>query len=199
MLYPALPDPAPRLAAVPVAALLTHFAAALPWLDNAYGLVQTGVDKSRLQRYPQLYRNDGSRQVTDLRMDERMQALSWFEYDGPSLYEPDESVGGTSGYFRHQLAVVLWLNLDRLAPGRADDCADEVVEDFFVRGLLASPLGGELRPERIERDPARVFERYRWEPATHQLLMHPYAACRIPFEVLSPFSGCVAPFEIVTV
>lgn len=187
------PNPSPRLASKPVGALLEHFATALPWLTDRYGLVQTGVEKDGKGLYPQVYRNDGTAFTTDVRPDESMKALCWFERDGPSLFEPDGSVNLT-GMWRHQLAVVVWLNLKLIAPTLTHDYAEELAEDFLARGLLDSPLGGDLMPERIEFQAERVFERYRWSPVTHQLLMYPFSGFRIPFEVLQRFAKCAPAF-----
>jgi hypothetical protein len=187
------PNPNPRLASKPIGVLLDHFATALPWLSDAHGLVQTGLAKNGKERYPQLYRQDGQQYTTDLRPDQRMQALCFFERDGPSLFESDDSLNVT-GAWRHQLAAVVWLNLKKLATDRPYDFSEEVAEDFLARGLLSSPLGSDLQPERIEHQSERVFERYKWDQQTHQLLMYPYAGFRIPFTVLQRFTRCSVPF-----
>lgn len=188
-----LVNPSPRLASQPVGVLLEHFATALPWLTHRYGLVQTGIDKKGQQRYPQVPRNDGTRMSTDVRPDQKMGALCFFERDGPSLYESDDSLHVT-GAWRHQLAVVVWLNLERIAAERDYDFSEELAEDFLARGLLSSPLGANLDPERIEHQSERVFERYRWDAATHQLLLYPFAGFRIPFTVRQRFTRCGPPF-----
>lgn len=190
------PNPNPRLASKPVGTLLAHFATALPWLTDAYGLVQTGVDKTGKERYPQLYRNDGSRMLTDIRPDQKMAALSWFERDGPSLFEPDEAGGGS---WLHQLAVVVWLNLPLIDAARGYDFSEELAEDFLTYGLLESPLGFDLMPERIEFQSERVFERYRWDVATHQLLLYPFAGFRIPFNVRTPYAKVCGRFTPLSV
>ena len=186
-----LENPTPALAAKPVGALLAHFAEALPWLTDRYGLVQTGVDKDSKERYPQIYRNDGSRLTTDIRPNEAMGALCFFEHDGPALFESDDA---GRGWWRYQLALVVWANLPKIDPKRGYDFTEELAADVFQRGLLASPLGFDLQPERIEFQSERVFERYRWDPATHQLLLFPFTGFRIPFTVVAPDMMCRPAF-----
>lgn len=188
-----LPNPTAALASAAAGRLLPHLQAELPWLTDRYGLVQTGIDKKSRERYPQVYRNDGSRFVTDIRPEEAMGALSWLEFDGPTLVDYDDALQ-VSGTYTFQLAAVVWCNLKRLDPLRGYDFTELLAEDY-LRALGSSPFGPLLTPERIEQQVERVFERYRWEPATHQLLVYPFSGFRIPFTLRQTFvRGCAAGF-----
>lgn len=188
--------PAPALAAVPVNALLTHFATALPWVTSRFGLVQTGVDKNNQERYPQIYRQDGKKEVADVRPDDRDAARLWFEYDGPDLIDFSDILAG-AGTYRFQLALVGWCHLAKIDPLRTYDFTDMLAADV-LRAMLSCPgFEGRIIPERIERQAERVFERYRWEPAKHQLIFGgKFGAFRIPFEAVVEDTSlkCVAPF-----
>lgn len=188
-----LPIPEPALAQVPVEELLRHFSTALPWLSDPHGLVQTGIAKDGKSKRPQLYLQDGDLFTKALHPDQRMKALSWFEYEGPADMQWDDPVP-VSGYLTHQLAAVVWVNLPAIDPNRPYDFTPELAQDFLVRGLLASPLLGDIQPASIEQRAERVFLRYPGWPENQQLLMHPFGGFRIPFTVRSRLVACPLPF-----
>lgn len=193
MLYPAptaIPDP--QLAQAPVHTLLAHFATALPWLTDAYGLVQTGVDKNK-NKAPQLYLQNGGLLHVDVLPDEKMGALSFFEYDGPAEFEWADPLH-LSGYVTHPLALVVWANLPLVDPNRGYDFSAELATDMLTRGLLGSPLGADLTPGSIEQRAERVFQRYQFPPERQQLLMYPFAGFRVPFTVRAKYAACQQPF-----
>lgn len=184
----------PQMAQQPIMTLLHHFSTALSsWLSDAYGLVQTGVDKTGKHRIPQLYLQNGGIYSTDLYPDHRMKALCFFEYEGPSTLNFDDPLN-RSGEWTHNLAAVVWLNLCAIDPNRRYDFSDELADDFLTRGLLASPLGYRVVPAGIERRNERIFQRYNFPQERQQLLMHPYAGFRIPFTVTQPYVACALPF-----
>lgn len=186
--------PNPALANKHVQQLMTHFAGALPWLSHCYGLVQTGQRKvgTKVETYPQIYLQDGGRETDDLRPDERMKALCFFERNGSSEIDwADDMHQG--GHISHPLAAVVWLNL-KLIDRRPYDFSDELAMDFLTTGLLDSPLGAELTPDRLEQQIERVFSRYSFAPSDKQLLMYPFAGFRLPFTVREEYYACPTPF-----
>lgn len=182
-----------QLAQRSVATLLAHFATALPWLTDVYGLVQTGTDKTGKNLYPQLYAPNVDGQTTDIRPDGAMAALCFFERDGPSRIDWADDLN-TAGDWEHPLAAVLWLNLPLLDATRTDDFTEEVVQDFLQYGLRASPIGAYITPERVELQQERVWQRYRWAEAEQQYSMYPYASIRLPFTVRQRYEPCPARF-----
>ncbi|MBG8556161.1 hypothetical protein [Hymenobacter guriensis] len=190
-----LPIASPRLAQRPVHTLLDAFAAGLPWLSNAYGLVQTGqrVVNKKAERFPQLYLQDGSGKHADLRPDEKQATLSFFERNGPDSFDWDEGAEGIAGKWSHPLAMVLWANLPRI-DNRGYDYSDELMADA-MRVLTDTLPDAEVLT--VERRPEEVFRRYGWEVAQHQLLMYPYAAARIVFIAHTPgLIDCTGPFTV---
>lgn len=188
-----LPIPNPALAQQPVQVLLAHLAAALPWLSNAYGLVQTGVEPNTKNKLPVLYQQDGGALSQYVYPDQDAKAVAWFERDGPVSIEWVDGLH-LSGRMSYPLAAVVWLNLPAIDPNRGYDFSDELAQDFLARGLLASPLGAQLIPEAIEQRQERVFARYAWPVERQQLCLWPYAAFRLPFTVRQPYvAGCL-PF-----
>lgn len=190
---PPLAIPAPPLAHAPVQALLEHFATALPWLSDGYGLVQTGVAKDGKGRYPQLYRQDGGLHSIDVYPDQKMKALCWFEREGRSTLNWNDPLHQAAEW-THQVAVVVWLNLRLIDPARTYDFSDELLTDFLAHGLLRSPLGPRLTFEEVEQRNERIFQRYNFPPERQQLLMHPYAAFRVPLSITQRYDACPAPF-----
>lgn len=188
-----LPIPSPALAQKPVETMLAHFATALPWLTNAYGLVQTGVLNDGKNRIPQLYQQDGSLHSLDLYPDQASATLSFFEYNGPADIAFDDPVN-QSGTITHQLAAVVWLNLTRIDPKRPHDFSPELALDFLTRGLLQSHAAGVVTPGEIEQRSERVFQRYNFPQERQQLLMWPFAGFRIPFTVSQRYVACAVPF-----
>jgi len=188
------PIPNPQLAQAPVETLLAHFATALPWLDNAYGLVQTGVLKDKA-KMPQLYEQNGTLYHRDLYPDDSLATLLFFERDGAS-----EIVWGDAlhlaGHYVHPLALVCWLNLPLIDPLRGYDFSSELALDVLTRGLLKSPdgLSGLIEPGEIEQRSERIFQRYAFPQERQQLLMWPFAGFRIPFTVKQQYRPCDAPF-----
>jgi hypothetical protein len=193
---PTPPFPANGLATGPIATLLAHFARALPWLSDAHGLVQTGVDNTGKHKYPQRYEPGGNgRDVLALYPDQTMGALCFFERDGPSKLEWADQQG-ISGDWLHPLAVVVWCNLSTLDPKRSDDFTDELLNDFLGRGLLGiPPLDSFLTPGGVEQQAERVFARYNFPAERQQLLVYPFSGFRIPFTLRQRYaSNCAAPF-----
>jgi hypothetical protein len=194
MLDPATAIISPQLAQAPVAILLEHFAATLPWLSDAYGLVQTGTAKDGKSKTPQLYRQDGSLHHIDVSPDDRMKSLLFFERTGASSVEWNDATQ-RAGTWTHSYAAVMWLNLPRIDKGRDYDFTDELLQDFLFRGLRDSPLASALQFEEAEQRSERVFSRYTNWPVNQQLLMHPYSGFRVPFTVAQSANVCVAPFS----
>jgi hypothetical protein len=195
MLYPALPLPVTPLATGPVQVLLEHFATALPWLSDAYGLVQTGVANDGKNRVPQLYRQDGGLQSLNLYPDQKMKALCFFEREGQSTVEWKDPIH-VAGEWTHSLAVVVWLNLPLIDPLRTYDFTEELLADFLTRGLLQSPLATKLTFEGAEQRNERIFQRYNFPPERQQLLMYPYSGFRVPFTVTQKYDACGPGFAI---
>lgn len=181
------------LATSPVATLQAHLSAALPWISNVHGLVQTGTDKTGRNKYPQVYEGAGM-DVAGLYPDDSMKALCFFERDGPAALDwTDEQ--NMAAQAEHALAVVVWVNLARIDPQRTADYTDALAVDFLVRGLLHSPLSVYLSPGEIEQRAERVFARYNFPPERQQLLVYPFSGFRIPFTLKLPFMpACAVPF-----
>jgi hypothetical protein len=178
----------PHLARKPVAVLLEHFAATVPWLSDLFGLVQTGVDKTGKNRYPQIYQGGGGRELVNIQPDEQMKGLLFIERDGPSTIKWNDALH-LAGTWSHPLAAVAWLNLPKIED-RAYDFSDELAQQFLFEGLLNSPLGAYLEAEQIEQRAAFIFQRYNFPQERQQLLMYPYAGFRIPFVVRECFAVC---------
>jgi hypothetical protein len=193
MLDTARAIPAPYLAQAPVEALLSHFATALPWLTNPYGLVQTGVDKKGTHRYPQLYRQDGGLHHMDVYPEQTAAAVSFFEYNGPTEVAFTDPMQYT-GDLTHPLALVAWVNLQEIDPQRGYDFSSELALDVLTQGLQRSPLGSRLVVGEIEQRAERIFARYSFPQERQQLLMYPFAGFRIPFTVTQRYVPCAAPF-----
>ncbi|GAA4393586.1 hypothetical protein [Hymenobacter koreensis] len=188
--------PDPMLAQMPVHQLLAAFATELPWLSHAYGLAQTGQRKveNRTERYAQIYQQDGSGRLLDIRPDAGMQALCFFERNGPSSFEWDEGAIGISGSWTHPLALVLWANLPAI-DHRGYDYSDALVSDA-VRVLTQTAPNAEVVTD--ERRSDEVFRRYGWDVAQHQLMTYPYAAARLVFFAHSPgLVSCQGPFAVL--
>lgn len=184
----------PQLAQAPVATLLEHFAATLSWLSDGYGLVQTGTANDGKTKLPQLYRQDGGLDHIDVYPDQKMKSLLFFERNGVSTVEWDDAQH-LSGTWTHRYAAVVWLNLKLIDESRDYDFTEELIQDFCMRGLRASPLTVRLTFEEAEQRSERIFSRYTNWPVNKQLLMHPFSAFRVPFEVTQPVDTCPAPFE----
>lgn len=186
--------PTPQLAQEPVQALLAHFATALPWLTHRYGLVQTGYrqEGTKTEKYPQLYPQDGAVFHLDIRPDETRKALCFFEREGQSRFAWDPGAEGIAGQWTHPLALVVWCNLPLIDAERGHDFSDELARDVVRALLLAGVDLGSDEPQ-LEQRPERIFQRYGWEVAKHQLLMYPFAAFRITFRATHPDipAGCV--------
>lgn len=193
MLDPANAIISPQLAQAPIAVLLEHFAATLPWLSDAYGLVQTGTLNDGKSKVPQLYRQDGSIYHIDVAPDDTMQSLLFFERTGPSTISWDDPQQ-MSGNWTHNLAAVMWLNLKRIDKDRDYDFTEELLADFLIRGLRNSPLASRLSFEEAEQRSERICSRYTNWPTNQQLLMHPFSGFRVPFSVTQPVDTCPAPF-----
>jgi hypothetical protein len=184
--------PDPRLAQKAVQNILIQLGTILPWISHAYGLVQTGqrvVDK-KTYLYPQLYRQDGSPYFLDLRPDQGMQAMAFFERNGPSTVEWDEGAMNIAGTWRHPVAMVVWCHLPAIDPRRRYDFSDELAADV-LRALTSIGLDIETIEQRAEQ----VFARYRLQLADQQLLMYPFAGFRIPMVLTDRYSPCAAPFQ----
>jgi hypothetical protein len=184
--------PNPLLAQQPVSVLLAHFATALPWLTNPYGLVQTGVDKQG-HRYPQLYRQDGGLHSMAVYPEQTAPAVSFFEYDGPTDISFTDAMQ-YSGELTHPLALVAWLNLKEIDPKRTYDFSAELALDMLTQGLQKSPLGHSLVVSQIEQRAERIFNRYSFPQERQQLLMYPFAGFRVPFTVTQLYAPCAVPF-----
>ena len=183
------------LAAAAVATLRAHLTATLPWLSDVYGLVQTGTDKTGRNKYPQVYEGAANGlDVAGLYPDDTMSALCFFERDGPAAFEWTDGQS-MAAQAEHALALVVWVNLQRIDPLRTEDFTDALAVDVLVRGLLRSPLGVYLTPGEVEQRAERVFARYNFPPERQQLLVYPYAGFRIPFTLKLPFMpACAVPF-----
>jgi hypothetical protein len=193
MLDPANALLSPQLAQAPIATLLEYFPTVLPWLSDAYALVQTGTAKDGKTKLPQLYRQDGSLHHIDVHPDDKMKSLLFFERNGVSTIEWNDPLQ-QAGTWTHYYAAVMWLNLKLIDPERDYDFTDELLHDFLVNGLLRSPLGSALAFEEAEQRSERIFNRYTGWPEKQQLLMWPYSGFRIPFTVRQPVKVCSPPF-----
>jgi hypothetical protein len=114
-----------------------------------------------------------------------MDAMCFFERNGPSVIEWDEDSLQMSGTWRHSVGLVVWANLPRIAPEADQDFSDALAQDV-IRVLVEAGVVFSLE-QRAER----VFERYTL--AEKKLLMYPYAGFRVALELQERYRPCVTP------
>lgn len=149
------------------------FDSGLGWLDRSYHIARVGIDASQKSTYPQIYKNDGSKEHFDIRPDSSIGAYSFFEIDRPFVANKYENT--LSCFFN----VIFWCNLELVDPAKTYDYTSELISE--VLDVLA--LQGAIVTE-TETRPENIFNNYSaLQQELKQHLMRSYSGFKITFEV----------------
>ena len=149
------------------------FDSGLGWLDRSYHIARVGIDASQKSTYPQIYKNDGSKEHFDIRPDSSIGAYSFFEIDRPFVANKYENT--LSCFFN----VIFWCNLELVDPAKTYDYTSELISE--VLDVLASQ--GAIVTE-TETRPENIFNNYSaLQQELKQHLMRSYSGFKITFEV----------------
>jgi len=149
------------------------FDSGLGWLDRSYHIARIGIDASQKTTYPQIYKNDGSKEHFDIRPDSSIGAYSFFEIDRPFVANKYENT--LSCFFN----VIFWCNLELVDPAKTYDYTSELISE--VLDVLASQ--GAIVTE-TETRPENIFNNYSaLQQELKQHLMRSYSGFKITFEV----------------
>lgn len=177
---PAVPPyfDAPKLDAAMIQELQLHFDANLGWLTRSYAEAKVGVESESGLTYPQIGKNDGTGEHYNIRPDSEIEAYSFFEID--KAFEVNHGEDEVKYFF----SVIFWANLQLMDPAKEYDFTSELVKDATdsLKQFASNILNVETRPENIFNKYSQVTQEQK------QLLMKPYTAFKITFEIMDSYS-----------
>lgn len=166
---------------VQIIELLQTTLSATPWLEKCFGKAEVAEHRiDGVQRYPRVYNNTGSADYTDVRPDDALKAISFFEVNSPVQFLDENSRISVA------LSVVFWVHLGRIDPGRQYDYVSELAADVY--GRLTNAHRGAITISEIETRPEQVFTKYTFQISETQYLSYPFAAFKISLTYQQPFN-----------
>lgn len=147
------------------------------WLDSAYNypIAHIGTQKQEeIQQttYPQIYINDGESDYEDVRPNDKIQALSFWELNEPYTFDREMEDVNIS------LSLIIWYNLKRVDNTKSYDFSGELRAEI-IQLLYENDVDNDIE---IEIRPKEIFDKYNFQKSDLKYLGHPYGASKFTFE-----------------
>jgi len=144
------------------------------WLDQAYNypIAHIGTQQNETT-YPRVYINDAEVDYEDVRPNDTIQALSFWEINEPYTFDR------TAEDVQINLSLIIWYNLQRVDNTKAYDYSPELRAEILQ---LLYDSGGVDNDIEIEIRPKQIFDKYTFQDSDLKYLGYPYGASKFTFE-----------------
>jgi hypothetical protein len=150
----------------------------LSWLELCYGFAEPADMKKEdgsLERFPRVYKNHSTKEYVDVRYDDTLKALAFFERESDFQFGND-----TDDEVTYQLSIVVWANLSRVDPSRTYDFRDLLAGD--VLRILKYYYQAEINNIRVDLRSENAYSKYTLQDVDNRFITLPYVAFKVTFD-----------------
>ena len=146
---------------------------ALNWVDATFPIVRQGF--SETGTYPEVYKNDGTKENIKVYPDTDTGCFCFFEMQGDAIcIDPEDTA------YRYPLSVTFWMQLDKVNGAKAYDYTSEKI--VLITNLLKNAGCEDIS---YTTDPDDIFEKYSdLKPERLNFAQRTFSAFKINFSII---------------